>query len=518
MNNQGKRGKRKNIIAFSLFAILLLVNTTFALKIPTPPSFPCNSDEPYPGAAVPLEPGQYRNPVTMPIGQDIADPAVIRYNGLYYMTGTALGHYDGNIRLYSSTDLVNWVDLGIIYDAPNNDGDWNMCMFWASELFIHGGYFYLSYSASPDSVLSHHRIGIARATDIMGPYVDMKQEPMFDFGQENIDQHIFEHDGVVYMYYTNHHYPDNGIYVVPLAPDLNSTIGSHERLLKPQTGEMLIEAPWLISRDGTCYLIFSANGANTADYMVGYATASSPLGPFTRQGYLLTKNWWVPGPGHCSVVPSPDGEEQFMVYHAKKDWDVSWAREACIDRLFFNPDGTLQVFGPTRDPQPLPSGVSGSTGVVSVVNPGFEMSGLTGWNLDLPWDAALYSAIIENPVASRQGELSPCVFQGTRMLWFWSLISYTSSIQQDVGGLVGNTTYRLVLWGASSGRDLHVEVRTGNQALNQSIINGIGTERVSLDILLPASLDTITIKLSSDAGGANSWAWIDAVQLYNVSV
>ncbi|MEX2725687.1 MAG: glycoside hydrolase family 43 protein [Candidatus Sigynarchaeum springense] len=507
--------KKKRMAQAVLFAAVFATNVIVSLKMATPPSFPCNSVLAYPGTLPPL-PGHYRNPVTMPAGQDVADPAVIRHGGRYYMTGTGPGHYTGAIRLWSSPDLVNWTDEGVVYAAPRNPGDWNMFMFWAAEIFVYSGYFYLSYSASPDTVMQHHRIGIARSASITGPYVDMKDEPLFDLHQETIDQHIFEHGGTPYMYYTNHDASARGIYVVQLAPDLNGTVGPHMRILEKTPDESLIEAPWLVVRDGLYHLLFSANGADTAEYRVGHAIASSPLGPFTRKGYVLTKNWWIPGPGHCSVVPSPDDTELFIVYHVKKSWDVSWDREVCIDRLVFTTRGDLHAFGPTRDPQPMPSGINDSQGVVPLTNPGFELAGLSGWDVELPWDGAVYAALIAGPVASWSVPINQCTCQGRQMLWFWSVISYSCTVRQVVTGLKGNTTYRLVAWGSCLGRFARVGVERGGITLASSAIDNTVIKRISLDFTLPSGESCITIKISSPAGTPGSWAWLDAVELYPV--
>jgi hypothetical protein len=40
------------------------------------------------------------------------------------------------------------------------------------------------------------------------------------------------------------------------------------------------EGPWMIKHDGRYYLLYSGSGADTPDYAVGYATSTSPLGPF----------------------------------------------------------------------------------------------------------------------------------------------------------------------------------------------------------------------------------------------
>jgi hypothetical protein len=142
-----------------------------------------------------------------------------------------------------------------VYSAPRSPDDWTMFVFWVAEIFVHGGYFCLSHSATPDEVISRHRIDITRSAI----------EPLFDLYQKTIDQHIFEHEGVPYMYCTNHNAAARGIYVVQLAPDLNGTIGPHTRIVQKLSDETLIESPWLVARGGIFYLLFSANGADTAD-------------------------------------------------------------------------------------------------------------------------------------------------------------------------------------------------------------------------------------------------------------
>ena len=58
------------------------------------------------------------------------------------------------------------------------------------------------------------------------------------------------------------------------------------------------------------------------------------------------------GTGHNSVIQIPGRDEWYIVYHrinrlyTGKDPGVH--REVCIDRLEFNPDGTIKQVTPTR--------------------------------------------------------------------------------------------------------------------------------------------------------------------------
>jgi hypothetical protein len=96
---------------------------------------------------------------------------------------------------------------------------------------------------------------------------------------------------------------------------------------------------------------------------VGYATAPSPTGPWTKYAWnpILASNAYVHGAGHHSVTHSPDGREMFIAYHTHLDLMHVGPRKLAIDRLRFapNPDGgpdILEVYGPTLTPQPMPSG------------------------------------------------------------------------------------------------------------------------------------------------------------------
>jgi GH43 family beta-xylosidase len=59
----------------------------------------------------------------------------------------------------------------------------------------------------------------------------------------------------------------------------------------------------------------------------------------------------VLGPGHASIVASPDRSSDWLVYHA---WDPdATARLMRIDQLVWTPEGP-RCDGPSTDPRPAP--------------------------------------------------------------------------------------------------------------------------------------------------------------------
>ena len=117
----------------------------------------------------------------------------------------------------------------------------------------------------------------------------------------------------------------------------------------------------VLKHRGRYYMTYSANHTGFPHYGVGYATANRPLGPWTKadENPILATHLeiGVSAPGHNSLVPSPDRTELFIVYHTHANpQKPSDDRVVNIDRMEFTPEGKLRVKGPTRSPQPLPSG------------------------------------------------------------------------------------------------------------------------------------------------------------------
>jgi GH43 family beta-xylosidase len=171
--------------------------------------------------------------------------------------------------------------------------------------------------------------------------------------------------------YTNQHgRKESDLYVVELSPDLTDVIGKPVLCTKPDQPwegnpakeDCWNEGPFVFKHKDTWIMMYSAHGFFDPNYSLGYATAKSPLGPWTKasDNPILKKTKDVSGPGHNSVVTSPDGKELFCVYHIHKKLTGGHERDMAIDRMQIidEPDGSvrLKILGPTRTPQPAPSG------------------------------------------------------------------------------------------------------------------------------------------------------------------
>ena len=350
-----------------------------------------------------------KSTISNPLKVEFGDPFVLYTAGTYYMYGTG-GGVDKGFAAYSSKDLVNWKHEGQVYFHNNKNGwsdpkaSWDGA-YWAPEVYEVKGKFYMFYSAqweeNPANELENFRIGVAVADKPTGPFTDMADKPVFDPGYPVIDANVFfDTDGKAYLYYSRAAYKhpvesevadwavkkgwfkeieESWVYGIEIKPDFSGVIGEPVLVLRPPVRLNDKQAEWesrsvtarevnrrwtegsvTFKKDSIYYIMYSANYFGGQHYAVGYATATSPLGPFEKAANnpVLQKNTGkgglVTGTGHNSITYSPDGKEMFCVYHGRTT-KTGDERVVFIDRMEVK-EGRINVFGPTTTPQKLPSG------------------------------------------------------------------------------------------------------------------------------------------------------------------
>lgn len=333
-----------------------------------------------------------------PLSVEFGDPYIIEaQDGKFYMYGTS--NDVNGFRAYSSDDLSNWKDEGIIYQGATEES-WTVDCFWAPEVYEIDNKYYLWYSANwkhnPTNEGENFRIGVAVSDSPTGPYKEMNGGPLFDPGYPIIDANLhFEDDGRVYMYYSRCCYmnpvqsevadwakekgwfdeiEESWIYGIEIEPDFSNVIGEPVLLLRPpvtmddkqaewesrsvtsrEVNRRWTEGSYTFKKDDTYYMMYSANFFGGANYAVGYATAKSPLGPYTKaeNNPILEKNVEnggnVTGTGHNMILTLNDGQ-MLCVYHARTS-ETGDNRVAFIDPMEILDDGTLVVNGPTTESQ-----------------------------------------------------------------------------------------------------------------------------------------------------------------------
>jgi len=259
------------------------------------------------------------NPV---IDDDFPDPDVLEVDGTYYAYAT--NGNNRNVRVARSTDLVAWEELG---DAMPQLPSWVIPgKTWAPEVTeLEPGRFALYFTAT-NFRPAVQCIGVAVADSPEGPF-EAAGEGMLVCPEDEggaIDASTFlDDDGTRYLLWKNDGNCcglDTWLQLAPLAPDGLSLAGPVTRLVQqdlPWEGH-LVEAPTLVERDGTYALLYSANDYGSNAYAIGYATASSVTGPYTKGEQPLLTTYRDPrfvGPGGQDVVSGPDGADR-LVFHS----------------------------------------------------------------------------------------------------------------------------------------------------------------------------------------------------------
>ncbi|RAV31062.1 glycoside hydrolase [Sinomicrobium soli] len=339
----------------------------------------------------------YSNPLDVAFG----DPYIMNDGGTFYMYGTGGGAKDG-FSVYRSSDMVHWEPRGQVYTG-NTSSSWATDHFWAPEVYRFEDKYYMFFSAqwrdNPDNELENFRIGVAVSDSPEGPFEEMGDRPLFDPGYPVIDANVFvDDDGTYYLYYSRVCYKhpveseiaawarkkgwydeieESWIYGVELKPDFSGITGEPVLLLRPplkmddrnaewesrsvtskEMNRRWTEGSYTFKRNNTYYMMYSANYYKGENYAVGYATSSSPLGPYKKSDTnpLLEKNTQhggeVTGTGHNSLV-FLDDNSIYCVYHGRTK-ATGDERVVFIDRMELGNDGTLRVDGPSTTPKPVP--------------------------------------------------------------------------------------------------------------------------------------------------------------------
>jgi len=290
-----------------------------------------------------------------PIIQTIytADPAPMVYNDTVYLYADhdedGSTYYTMNDwRCYSSTDMVNWIDHGIMmsYEAFS----WSKGDAWAGQCIYRNGKFYY-YVPITSTALGRAAIGVGVSDSPTGPFTDALGHPLIADEWGDIDPTVFiDGDGQAYLYWGN-----PNLYYVKLNDDMVSydkTVGIVKVPLTTEsfgqrTGDadratLYEEGPWFYKRNGLYYLLFSAGGI--PEY-ISYSTSAGPTGPWTYKGIIMPTQGGS-FTNHCGVIDYK-GNSYFFYHNGALPGGGGYTRSICIELFNYNADGSFPTINMT---------------------------------------------------------------------------------------------------------------------------------------------------------------------------
>ena len=307
-----------------------------------------------------------------------ADPEILYSNktGKYYIYSTTDG-FNGwggwQFSVFSSTDLINWKDEGVMLDVKSDQVKWASGNAWAPAIIevkqSDGTYKYYFYYSAHNPKTNRKEIGVAVSDDPVGPFVDSgapivtdADRPAAARGGQAIDVDVF-YDAKSKKHFL---YWGNGFMA---GAELNSDMLSIKKetitLMTPEGGSLETwayrEAPYVFFRKGTYYFMWSVDDTGSANYHVAYGTSKSPLGKINMvNGEYPTILKQVPekfiyGTAHNSVLQIPGKDKWYIVYHRINKYHIERVmspgihREVCIDELRFDKKGRIIPVQPTQE-------------------------------------------------------------------------------------------------------------------------------------------------------------------------
>lgn len=268
-----------------------------------------------------------------------ADPAPVVFDGVVYLYTThdeddAKGFTMYDWMLFTSTDMVNWTDHGVIASvrAPTKTFAWaDGFNAWAPQAITRNGKYYLY---CPLVRGGHMDIGVAVADHPEGPFRDALGGPLIHTpSTHDIDPSVFiDHDGQAYLYWGHQQ-----LSYVKLNQDMTSYSGGVVSLPRPNLYE---EGPWFYRRGDHFYLAFASYCCPEG---IGYAMSDKPTGPWTTKGYIMRPNSVSSG-NHPGII-----DFQGVTYVFGFDYSLNFAetsvhrerRSINLARMTYNDDGTI---------------------------------------------------------------------------------------------------------------------------------------------------------------------------------
>lgn len=257
-----------------------------------------------------------------------------------------------SLDAFSSTDLVHWTKHKQVLSVKNVP--WAAYAIWAPSAIEYKGKYYLFFAANDIQKADTFPggIGVAVSSKPGGPFVDALGKPLigaFYNGAQPIDPMVYrDDDGSVYLYYGGQGHCN----VVKLSSDMTHVVPMADgTMYKEITPTHYVEGPFMIKRRGVYYFMWSEGDWGDSTYGVAYAKSTSPTGPFTRAGKILSTDPAIAnGPGHHSVVHIPNTDEWYIVYHRHPLGTTGPnQRVMAMDRMRFDAEGNIEPITMTKD-------------------------------------------------------------------------------------------------------------------------------------------------------------------------
>ncbi|MBQ6795071.1 MAG: family 43 glycosylhydrolase [Clostridia bacterium] len=302
-----------------------------------------------------------------------ADAEADCFDGKYYVYPTSDGFAGWGgyyFKAFSSPDLVNWTDEGVILDLKE-DVSWSDGNAWAPCIIKKNGKYYYYYSANTDKFEKNvgKAVGVAVCDTPSGKFVEPLGHPLvyntmviedeegnkkeMRYPGQVIDPAVFTdpETGKSYLYWGN-----GSMWVCELNEDMISLKGEPRCITPPN----FREAAHVFYRKGIYYFTWSEDDTRSKNYHVRWGYSDNPMGPIIGNEIMIEKDesHGIYGTGHHTIINVPGTDKWYILYHrfnfpARFEGEFSdyygVHRELAMDKFTFDDNGRIVKTKPTLE-------------------------------------------------------------------------------------------------------------------------------------------------------------------------
>jgi GH43 family beta-xylosidase len=265
----------------------------------------------------------FRNPLNRAEG---SDPWLVYHEGFYYLTATTWSSRL-TIARASTLDGLRSAEPATVWEG---DEPRRCCNFWAPELHLLDGRWYLYYTAGPSGMnTDNQRMHVleSEGSDPLGPYHYKARlfDPAIDLWA--IDASVFRLNDKLYYVWSAWEGDNQNLYIAAMRNPWTLE-GARRRLSTPtypweRELANVNEGGVALQHGDDTFIVYSASACWGAEYKLGMLRymGGDPLSEsswrkHSEPVFERADDNRAFGPGHNGFFKSPDGSEDWIVYHA----------------------------------------------------------------------------------------------------------------------------------------------------------------------------------------------------------
>ena len=275
-----------------------------------------------------------QNPIVPP-GVYIADPEGRQWeDGNFYIYGSrdeCKNYYcSWQYNVLSSPDLKNWTMGPTSFSSmgENDKVPYSDALLFAPDCIYKEGKYYLYYCIPHEGIEE----GVATSVSPIGPFSTGKLIK----GISQIDPAVLiDDDGEAYLFWGQ--FSCKGAKLKPNMVEVDTTTIVDGVVTEKE--HKFHEGASIRKRNGIYYLVYSQLRKDRPT-CIGYATSTSPLGPYTYRGIIIDNAGCDPESWNNHGSIAEFNGKWYVLYH-RSTHGSRMMRKACIEPISFNEDGSI---------------------------------------------------------------------------------------------------------------------------------------------------------------------------------